>query len=402
MNEKPFKLFSNDSDEKKGRFKLFNWNIKFWAVIVVLIVVLATVGAFASTDKSHDTAIVVSRVNTEGSGIFGNDPGMITIDGDGHAVFHADKFGGKIIATPGEASIQHMMIRDIFTAIGLKVVVGIPEVKDKNTVYLKVDGGVATMQESFKKGDCDGGITWEPYYSKIITECINPKANDLCRTGQIEGYEEHACCMIVGSMNFLKNNADTTARFLAGYMKAVEFVNKAKQDTTSAEFKEVLDITTKFLGKDMFTESEMISAISNVRYCYDLTGFDKEYNTLLKGMMENGSIPKNAMDLLGKTTEQYSAEHTSFEYLEKAKTMEPGKYDTKTIKVAYLAADIHQLALHVAVQKGFFEEYGINVELVGPYTNGGNVMMALLSHNCDIAFAGAPPIAMKTVNFDCS
>ena len=91
--------------------KLFNWNVKLWAIVIALIVVLAGTG-FALSDRTNadDTSIVLARANTEGSGIFGDEPGMAVSDDDGYMVLVKEKWGGKVIATPGPTSIQYMII----------------------------------------------------------------------------------------------------------------------------------------------------------------------------------------------------------------------------------------------------------------------------------------------------
>jgi len=68
------------------------------------------------------------------------------------------------------------------------------------------------------------------------------------------------------------------------------------------------------------------------------------------------------------------------------------------IKVAYLAADVHQLALHIGIAKGFFSDYGIEVHLDGPFAAGGDVMNALLAGQADIGFVGSPPVVSLSIN----
>lgn len=382
--------------------KVFNWNVKFWAVAVVLILILAGVGIVASSnvDKgSKTTDIVLSRVNTEGSGIFGDDPDMVTIE-NGIAVFHKDKWDTKVIATPGNSSIQHVMITEVIKKMGLNpAMFDASQPRLPGNVYLMASG-VGKMKDDFEKGTTNGGIAWEPIYSNVIDHSQR-RAYALCETGQIEGYDNHACCMVAGNSNFINGNPDLVIRFLAGYIKSVDFINEAKAAGHDSEkYKELLGIAD-LLVAHQYPEDVLMESLDTVNYTYDLTNFPEEYNKLMKSFMESGIVPKDADKKLGKTTEEFAREHVDGKYLEQAKNLEKKEYKTATIRVASLGADIHQIAPLVGIEKGFFEEYGIKIEMLTPATAGGDVIKSLLSGDADIGLAGAPPIVMVTVNFAC-
>ena len=379
--------------------KLFNWNVKLWAIVIALIVVLAGTG-FALSDRTNadDTSIVLARANTEGSGIFGDEPGMAVLE-DGYMVLVKEKWAGKVIATPGPTSIQYMIIKEQLLSVGLTVkAYDNTNPPGSNEVQLK-DVGVGLMAAEFAAGTIDGGIAWEPIYSDILDNA--PGAYDVCMTNQLEGQLGHACCMVVANSNFLNDNSEATVRFLAAYCDAVDFINNAKfLGPGSDEYKELMKSCKVLLNG---YDNEVIEeALANVTYTYNLTNFEDEYVDLIHAYQESGVIPRNAMDTIGQTPEQFAKAHIDGTYLNNAKSISKVEYKPVTIRVAYLGADIHQLALQVAKDLRYFADYGIEIENIGPFAAGGAVLDAILTGEADIGFAGAPPTVMKTVNLAAS
>ena len=68
-----------------------------------------------------------------------------------------------------------------------------------------------------------------------------------------------------------------------------------------------------------------------------------------------------------------------------------------SIKVACIAGDIHQIALHAAVAQGFFDEYGLIVT-VSAATNGPGVAIALQNGEAQFGLMGAPPATSTAIN----
>jgi len=65
-----------------------------------------------------------------------------------------------------------------------------------------------------------------------------------------------------------------------------------------------------------------------------------------------------------------------------------GKEELKTVKVGEVTRSIFYAPLYVAIEKGFFEEEGLNVEL-STIPGGDKTMTALLSGGIDVALVGA-------------
>ena len=88
---------------------------------------------------------VISAAQTEGSGIVAaKDSGISSVQ----------DLAGKKIATPGEASIQHMLLTHYLEQNGMSI-------DDLKVSAMKVP----SMNDALKTGKIDGMITFEPYVS---------------------------------------------------------------------------------------------------------------------------------------------------------------------------------------------------------------------------------------------
>ncbi len=67
------------------------------------------------------------------------------------------------------------------------------------------------------------------------------------------------------------------------------------------------------------------------------------------------------------------------------------------VRIGYLSQDLHQLALKVAVENGWFEEAGIKVELT-QYGNGAYEMDGFFAGQIDMGYLGAAPALVKSIN----
>jgi len=67
------------------------------------------------------------------------------------------------------------------------------------------------------------------------------------------------------------------------------------------------------------------------------------------------------------------------------------------VRIGYLTKDLHQLALRVAIENGYYEREGIRVELVS-YGNGAQEMDGFAGGQIDMGYLGAAPAVTKTIN----
>ena len=157
-----------------------------------------------------------------------------------------------------------------------------------------------------------------------------------------------------------------------------------------------------------------IDALANIKYTYTLNydgvggaKLTEQLEEIIKVYENLGIVQKEVLTNAGFESFKDFTEHlVQDQYLADVfiggvlKTPEEMGYagGMTTINVAYLSADVHQIALHIGISEGFFEEYGIHVDLKGPYAAGGDVMNALLSKHANLGFVGSPPVVSSSIN----
>ena len=142
---------------------------------------------------------VISAAQTEGSGIVvSQDSGISSV---------AD-LAGKKIATPGEASIQHMLLTYYLKENGMSI-------GDVKVSAMKVP----SMNDALKTNKIDGMITFEPY----VTIASENGANLLVDSADI--LPNHPCCVVVASDKFIENHPNETQKILDIHKNANDYIN---------------------------------------------------------------------------------------------------------------------------------------------------------------------------------
>ena len=70
----------------------------------------------------------------------------------------------------------------------------------------------------------------------------------------------------------------------------------------------------------------------------------------------------------------------------------------KPIRIGYLQSDLHQLACWVALEKGFFTQEGVCVEVAGIFKSGPEEMTGFASGCLDVGYVGEAPATMAVAN----
>lgn len=394
------------------------------AAIVVAFLLSSSILVLFYNQEAEDNEInLVARVNTEGSGIYLdaqyrpgdfielNDDGTPARDENGEIIYKVDAWRGKIFGDPGTTSIQHIQMQDIVVNhLGLRFLpytVGTQLSQD--AVYYQANITNAAAFESESNSHLAGGILWEPQVQAILHSTVRESVL-MMTTNEFD--PGHTCCVIGASHEFITNNPDTTVRFLAAYIEAVDWVNDAKADKSSDEYALLLDIAADKTG---ITDRQVLeNALELVTYTYGGTGEGDTPEAPLTSLED--SIADLTEDLYGlsdsplmrtlksmgfSSYHEFAQRYVNDGYLAQAMELEipeSGFSDT-SVTVAVIAGDIHQIAIHVGMDErvGIFDKYGVNVH-VSSASNGGGVATSLQNGEADFGFVGAPPMTITTIN----
>ena len=165
---------------------------------------------------------VVSSAQTEGSGI------VVTKDS---GINSAADLKGKSIATPGEASIQYVLLSYYLKQNGLST-------DDLNVSAMKVP----SMNDALKTGKIDGIITFQPYVSIAANDSNNKVLAD-----SLAILPNHPCCVVVASDDFIKNHEDTAKDIVAIHENATKFINENVKNGSA-------DAVVKLLPEDIVSD----------------------------------------------------------------------------------------------------------------------------------------------------
>ena len=392
-------------------------NMKIVAIAIVAVVAIAGVTTAVILMQPKDTVSydassfnVVSRVNSEGSGLYIKDTvadttGAMPINknnsvaffGDGFSLSEANKdaWAGLIMGDPGSQSIQHIQLATIASSVGLKFAQYVEgtEVKTDTLYYITNLNNFGTITADTH---IQGGIVWEPQFQRVIQE--DARYVTLALTNDV--FTGHACCIIAANHNWLNDNSSDMVKFLAAYMKAVDYINEAKKNPAGEAYADVKAIAiAKTTG---LTGAEVDAALATITYLYA----DDDKGSL-SDLKDNISDLASSLDDLGfitsgkfKDSKKLANAFVDDSYLKDAVAGKASKEGKATIKVAVINGDIHQLAIHVAMEKGYFDEYGVTVQL-STGGSGGDIATLLTSKDVQVGFLGAPPATLKTINSEC-
>lgn len=382
-------------------------NSKIIAVIVIAIVAVAAVGVgvFYVLQKDSNKEInILAGVNTDGSGLYiKNSVDINTMFDFSTPVPTPIKAGweGKIFGTPGISTIQHVQLLEIVQSMGMNFILyTIGTTPASNTVYFNSNISNATL--ALSEPYIDGGSLWQPQYQKIVDDSSG-KFKQLVLTNDL--FPGHACCVIAGSNAYTSSHQDETVRFLAAYVKAADWVNSALTDG-GPNYDRLISIAKEAVGTN-FTDEEIAESLETVVYSFGansskpLSYLTDQLPTLAEELVSLGATNRTLGDLGFSNGTEFTEKFVNDSYLLKALQLLAG--DSKTydrsadIKVAVIAGDIHQIAIHVAEKLGYFADFGLNVSF-SPQVNGPGVATAIENGDSSFGLMGVPPITIRVIN----
>nr|WP_295001175.1 ABC transporter substrate-binding protein [uncultured Methanobrevibacter sp.] len=170
---------------------------------------------------------VISAAQTEGSGIVvAKDSGIDDVK----------DLAGKKIATPGEASIQHMLLTYYLKENGM-------DISDLKVSAMKVP----SMNDALKTNKIDGMITFEPYVS------IAEKNGAKVLAGSQDILPDHPCCVVVASDKYIEKHPNETGKILEIHENATEFINKNTDEAAGMLPKDIVsDVEVEKMSMSSF------------------------------------------------------------------------------------------------------------------------------------------------------
>ena len=181
---------------------------------------------------------VVSGAQVEGSSIVANKNSGINTVAD---------LKGKTVATPGEATIQNMLLTSALTQAGVST-------SDVEFTTMKA----AQMTDALKAGQVDAMIIWEPYASIAVK---NGDGKLIETSGEI--IPGHPCCCVVAREDFINDHGDALAKVLEAHKNATDFTNANPAEAA------------KCLPEDIVPDQELQASV--IEQTAFISGLDDSY-----------------------------------------------------------------------------------------------------------------------------
>lgn len=271
-----------------------------------------------------------------------------------------DDLNGKTIAIPGKATVQDFLLQRFL--------------RDNNITATTIIVGPPEMIQTLESGGIDGFIAWEPYPARAVVE-----GEHMLLVTSREIWPHHPCCVLAVQKEYLAENKDVVLAVLASHMRATAFILENPQ--------EAIRIGVDFTG---MSEEVVSQAVQTIEYVYEpnYAGI-KDYLEQLLEMEYVSSDDVGDMDT-------FLGEFVNSQLIEEAAAYSCSNLD-RIVRMGYLRADLHQLALFVALDQGYFEEFGLTVELY-VFSAGPQEMDAFGSQDIDMGYLGIAPATTKRLN----
>lgn len=189
---------------------------------------------------------VVAGAQIEGSGI------AVSPESD---IDSPEDLAGKSIATPGEASIQYMLLQYYLEDNNMST-------NDMNISAMKV----APMNDALNANKIDGMLTYEPYVTMAVEN------GNVMFINSSEILPEHPCCVVAASERFIDENPDKLDTIISIHENATEFILENP------------DEAAELLPEDIVADVEIEKkAISGIKFVY---GLNETYKQSIMDFMQ--------------------------------------------------------------------------------------------------------------------
>ena len=241
------------------------------------------------------------------------------------------------------------------------------------------------MLEQIKLGKIDAFVAWEPFPSKAVKSGYEI----LMKSGEI--WKNHPCCIVAYKENGVDDK--TLEALVWAHVKATRFINDEKN------WEKVVSYASEFTGLDRETVEIALKNIKYVEYP------DKEeFRHYYEFLKESAILKKSVRDIGFSNEDEFFENFLREDIYEKVvkKLKENPEYVPEKagkVRIGYITADLHHLALYVAIKEGFLEEVFSEVELK-QFPNGVAIMEAFKLNELDAAYLGGAPATLKRINDD--
>lgn len=189
---------------------------------------------------------VVAGAQIEGSGI------AVSPESD---IDSPEDLAGKSIATPGEASIQYMLLQYYLEDNNMST-------NDMNISAMKV----APMNDALNANKIDGMLTYEPYVTMAVEN------GNVMFINSSEILPDHPCCVVAASERFIDENPDKLDAIISIHENATEFILENP------------DEAAELLPEDIVADVEIEKkAISGIKFVY---GLNETYKQSIMDFMQ--------------------------------------------------------------------------------------------------------------------
>lgn len=204
---------------------------------------------------------VVSAVQTEGSGLVVSSESNIT---------SAQDLRGSTIATPGEGSIQHMLLQYYLDQNNMTT-------DDLNVSAMKV----ATMNDALNTNRIDGMLNYEPY----ITMAENNGNEVLADSSDI--ISNHPCCVIAASNNFINNHPNELNAIVNIHENATNYINENPEEAANQLPSDI--VADPAIEREAMNNINFISGLneSYIQSVLDFVNIEVELGVLQAPLTEN-------------------------------------------------------------------------------------------------------------------
>ncbi len=239
------------------------------------------------------------------------------------------------------------------------------------------------MLEQIKIGKIDAFIAWEPFPSKAAKS----GQKILMSSGDI--WKNHPCCVVAYKVG--KADEKMLEALVWAHVKATRFINDEKN------WDKVVSYASQFTGLD---EETVKMALRNIKYVEYPD--EKEFRHYYEFLKEAAILKKSIKELGYESEDEFFEKFLRRDIYERVVTKleeNPNYVPEKAgkIRLGYITADLHHLALYVALKEGYLDRVFEDVDLK-QYPNGVAIMEAFKLGELDAAYLGGAPATLKRIN----